>query len=66
LWLQVTGLFFVMFAFIFGGGAWREYLKFRAGQTTMRPVYLFAAVAVVFLWFGVSSFWRAGRRAKVR
>jgi hypothetical protein len=56
LWLEVTGSFFLLFAALF---------IFRLCQNwkTMGPSrYALSAVAAVFLYFGISSFWRARRR----
>ena len=60
LWLEVTGLFFVAFAAIGGLAAWHDYYKHK-----MFSVRLWAALCfmVVFAWFGLSSFWRARRKA---
>ncbi len=60
LWLEVTGLFFVAFAAIGGLAAWHDYYKHK-----MLSVRLGAALCfmVVFAWFGLSSFWRARRKA---
>ncbi len=63
LWLEVTGLFFVLFAVVGAAAGWREYHK-----TGFVSPKLGAAVcfSVVFAWFGVSSFWRARRKSHVR
>lgn len=62
LFLQVAGVFFL--AFSAGGGiaAWREYHKWQAGQIGPGKMYLAAGFSALFLWFAVSSFWRAGRK----
>ena len=62
LWLEVTGFFFIVFAVIVGGAGYRHYEKHLAGNADMRNVYLAGAIALVFAWFGVSSFWKARRR----
>ena len=62
LWLEVTGFFFLVFGVVCGGAAWREYQAVLAGRTVMNRVYLAAALALLFAWFGVSSFWKARRR----
>ena len=61
LWLEVTGVFFLLFVLVFGMAAWRT-----------RPIHLYgpydkafvasAALILLFLYLGVSSFLRAGRR----
>ena len=62
LWLEVTGFFFLVFGVVCGGAAWREYQAVLAGKTQMNRVYVAGALALLFAWFGVSSFWRARRR----
>ncbi|ABF40025.1 hypothetical protein Acid345_1022 [Candidatus Koribacter versatilis Ellin345] len=62
LWLEVTGFFFLVFATVCGGAAYREYQQVLLGKTEMNRVYLAGALAFIFAWFGVSSFWRARRR----
>lgn len=62
LWLEVTGFFFVVFAVIVGGAGYREYQKHLAGKADLRQVYLAGALAVLFVWFGLTSFWKARRR----
>jgi hypothetical protein len=57
LWLEVTGTFFLLFALVFGGYAWQSWKTH-----TMKSVELSVAVAAVFLYLGLSSFWRARRR----
>jgi hypothetical protein len=62
LFLEVTGFLFLCFAVIFGGATVREYHKYALSGKT----YLAAAFTLVFLWFGVTSFWRAKRKGKLR
>lgn len=62
LWLEVTGFFFLVFATVCGGAAWREYHLHLAGKAEMNRVYIAGALTLVFVWFGVTSFWRARRR----
>jgi hypothetical protein len=62
LWLEVTGFFFLVFATVCGGAAWREYQRYLAGKAEMNRVYVAGTLALLFVWFGVSSFWRARRR----
>jgi hypothetical protein len=58
LFLEVTGFLFLALAVIFAGAAVREYHKYGfAGKT-----YLAAGFTLVFLWFGISGFWRAKRK----
>ena len=64
LWHQVTGLFF----FVFGAGiAWaavQEYGHYAAGQTGPGKAILAAALALMFLYFAVNAFGRAGRKKR--
>lgn len=64
LWLEITGVFFLFFAFGGSVAAWREY---RLHGTT-RPAHVAITVGFVllFAWFGVSSFWRARRKQRVQ
>ena len=57
LWLEVTGAFFLLFAAVFGLRLWQNWTGFS-------PVSRDFAVgaAAVFLYLGVSSFWRSRRR----
>ncbi len=60
LWLEITGVFFLFFALGFGGAGWREY--HRHGMARPEHLWLAVGFAVLFAWFGVSSFWRVGRK----
>ena len=61
LWLEVTGFFFLVFATICGGAAYKEYQAHRAGKAELHRVYVAAIIAALFAWFGVTSFWRSRR-----
>jgi len=60
LWLEVTGLFFVAFAVIGGLAAWNDYSRHKTLSSRFLAAICFM---VVFAWFGLSSFWRARRKA---
>jgi hypothetical protein len=63
LWLEITGLFFALFAAFFGQYAWRA----RAGilHGPERAHFLvFSLATLVFLYFALSSFIKANRRGK--
>jgi hypothetical protein len=62
LWLQITGVFFLFFALAGGIACWREFLKWQHGDIGPGKMILAAGFAIVFLWFGLSSFWRASAR----
>ena len=64
LFLQVAGVFFLAFAAGGGLAAWRESQKWQAGQIGPGKMYLAAAFSALFLWFAVSSFWRAGKSGR--
>ncbi|HEY4901726.1 MAG TPA: hypothetical protein VIH91_13000 [Terriglobales bacterium] len=64
LWLEVTGFLFLILAVIGGGATVREYRRYAAGTTSRGKVVLAAAFALVFLYFGVNSFWRTRRKTK--
>jgi hypothetical protein len=56
-WLEVTGSFFLLFAIVFALRLWQNW----SGISGMSRDFAIGA-AVVFLYLGVSSFWRARRR----
>jgi len=56
-WLEVTGTFFLLFAAVFALRLWQTW--FGMGRVSRGFVI---GTAVVFLYLGVSSFWRARRR----
>jgi hypothetical protein len=64
LWLEVSGAFFLIFVPVF---AWRGIWPARASYLH-GPDHLgflvFTGLALMFLYLGVSSFWRAHRRSK--
>jgi hypothetical protein len=69
LWLEVTGVFFGIFAVLAAGGAWR--LRWALHETSVNhdPHVRFVAslvMAVVFGYFCVSSFVKANRKTKGR
>ena len=62
LWLEITGLLFVAVALSCVGAAFREYHKYTSGQIGPGRYRLAIVFAIVFAWFGLTSFWRARRR----
>jgi hypothetical protein len=62
LWLEVTGLLFVVLALVGGGAAVRQYHRYQAGASGAGKVALAATFALVFAYFGVNSFWRSRKR----
>lgn len=63
LWLEVTGLFFAIFALFFAQNAYRLRSYYAAGQQH-RKFLLYVFVAAVFAYFTFSSFYRANRKGK--
>jgi hypothetical protein len=62
LWLEVTGLFFLALALIGAAAAIREYHRHLAGNGSTGKVALAASFALLFGYFGISSFWRSRKR----
>jgi hypothetical protein len=61
IWLEVTGAFFLLPVLVFAPVMWRTRASWQQGPD--HRTFLSAAVIIaVFLYLGVSSFWRAGRR----
>ncbi len=58
-WLEVTGFFFLLFAAIFTLRLWQNWAGF-SGNPIPRDFAVVAAA--VFLYLGISAFWRARRR----
>jgi hypothetical protein len=56
-WLEVTGSFFLLFAAVFALRLWQSW----SGISRISRDFAIGAAAV-FLYLGVSSFWRARRR----
>jgi hypothetical protein len=63
LWLEITGLFFALFAVFFGQSSYRVRAAWRQGPEHAHMV-LYVLLAVAFAWFSVSSFIRAYRKSK--
>jgi hypothetical protein len=69
LWLEFTGVFFGLFALTMGVGLWRQrgtVLGAGAGHEALVRFLLLAGVALLFGYFCVSSFLRAGRKSRQR
>ena len=62
LFLQVAGVFFLAFSAIGVVAFAREYKLYLAGQAVQTKMAVAAGFALMFLWFAVSSFWRAARK----
>jgi hypothetical protein len=64
LWLEVSGFFFLILALMLVLATWRESVKYQSGLVPINRVFLAAAFAAMFTYFGVSSFWRARKKRK--
>jgi hypothetical protein len=64
LWLEVTGLVFLVMAASGGIASAKEYAKYHAGRAGVRGLVVAICFTVTFAWFGVSSFWRVRQKGK--
>lgn len=65
LWLEVTGVFFLLPVLVFAPRMWQTRASWDHGPDH-RTFVASAIVVVVFLYLGVTSFWRAHRRSAAR
>jgi hypothetical protein len=63
LWLEITGLFFALFAIFFGQNAWNTRTSVLHGPEHAHFL-LYAVATLIFLYFCVSSFVKAARRGR--
>jgi hypothetical protein len=61
LWLEVTGVFFLLPVAVFAPKLWSTRASWAHGSDH-RTFLLTTGVMAVFLYLGVSSFWRARKR----
>jgi hypothetical protein len=61
LWLEVTGFLFLWMALLGGIACWHEYHVYAAGKQGLSRAALAGLFALVFAYFGVSSFSKARR-----
>jgi len=61
IWLEVTGVFFLLPVIVFGPNLWRMRASWAHGPDH-RMFLITAGVVAVFLYLGVTSFWRARRK----
>ncbi|HZZ38851.1 MAG TPA: hypothetical protein VFE06_06955 [Acidobacteriaceae bacterium] len=59
--LQISGVFFAIFTLFFMVHAWQA---FRVTGAHDRRVLVYAAFALLFAWFTITSFWRARVKQK--
>jgi hypothetical protein len=65
LWLEITGLFFALFAVFFAQNAYRNRASVLHGPAHAQFL-LFCAITLVFSYFCISSFWKAARAGRQR
>jgi hypothetical protein len=61
LFLEVTGVFFLLFVLVFGQMTWRMRASYAQGPDHQKFLVA-AALMLVFLYLSASSFWRARRK----
>jgi hypothetical protein len=62
LWLEVTGLFFLVLALVGAAAAVREFHRRALGTGSTGKMLLAIGFALLLGYFGVNSFWRSRRR----
>lgn len=62
LFLEVSGLIFLFLSLTVVSASIREYRKYAMHEIGPGRVILAGAIGAMFLYFGVSQFWRAHRR----
>lgn len=65
LWLEITGCFFAVFSLFFAQGVYRLRAGWQTGPDHQKIV-IYAAVAILFLYFSISSFYRAHKKQQKR
>ncbi|MDE3147952.1 MAG: hypothetical protein KGL37_00655 [Acidobacteriota bacterium] len=60
-WLEVSGVFFLLFVLVFARGVWHLRANYAQGADHYKFV-TDAALMLLFLYLSVSSFWRARRK----
>ncbi len=63
LWLEVTGVFFLLPVVVFTPNLWRMRASWAQGPDH-RMFLITAGVVMLFLYLGVTSFWRARRKSR--
>jgi hypothetical protein len=64
LWLEVTGVIFLILALSFAGATVKEYEKYHAGSAGSGRLAIAVCCTLTFAWFGLTSFLRARRRGQ--
>jgi hypothetical protein len=63
LWLEISGVFFGLFALFFAQNVYRTSAAWRGGAEHVH-FFLYIGVTAIFVWFSLSSFLRAHRKSK--
>lgn len=63
LWLEITGLFFALFAMYFGQSVYRMRHDYGGGPEHTHFL-IYSALTIVFAWFTFSSFYKARQKEK--
>jgi hypothetical protein len=61
LWYQVFGVVCALFSIEFGDQLWKAYQRRATLENANAMMGALALVLLIFLWFTVTSFWRARR-----
>jgi hypothetical protein len=64
LWLEVTGLIFLVMSLSFAAAAVKEYGKYHAHEAASSRLAIAICCTVTFAWFGLTSFWKARRKGQ--
>ena len=64
LWLEVTGFIFLSLGIVGALAGVREYHKFGTDQANPNKIWAAGIFAVLFVYFGITSFWRA-RKSRI-
>lgn len=64
LWLEMTGVFFGLFAITAGVGVWKSRSELHEGGAAEHRFWFAAGMLIVFGYFSISSFLRARRRGR--
>jgi hypothetical protein len=63
--LEISAFVFLVFAALGGFAAYREYPSLQSGEASLVRIAIICLFTLVFLWFGLSSLWRARRTAAI-
>jgi hypothetical protein len=62
LWLEVTGVVFLLMALSFAAASVKEFGRYHSGQSGPGRLALAMLATLAFAWFGLSSFWRVRKK----